>query len=509
MESLIITDAHGTPVGAATDYELDLDYGTSDQASNDFTLTVYDGVRPEDGSYIYIDGSDIGGVVDRMTDEVSSGVSGISWTGRCWAGILAGKILQPDAGQDYLTVSGTAGSVLTSLIQRVGLSSLFKAEGSAGIGSFQFDRYCTMWQGVTKMLQASGLKLRMREQDGIVTLSATPVTDHTSDSDQVDFKVTRDFRRVNHMIGLGQGDLAKRHIVHWYADKDGNLSQTQSQTGVDEITATYDYGSDEDAKLSDDTKKKLQELQGQGTVSITVPDGVSLDIGDVVHGADHATGLSVTARVARKTIKIDAGVPTVSYEVGEDTSTTGGSYTSGTGSAAVPVYAAGRGITIAGSTISAEVAKTDIDTLDKSLSQALTDASNALQTAKQAASGKGEKGEKGDPGPRGLPGKDGKDGKDGERGPIGPPGPQGEPGKDGKDGADGKQGPQGLPGKDGKDGEQGPQGEPGSVANAWASCWPVGSIYRSNRHVNPATLFGGGTWREVSDNISFAWVREE
>lgn len=167
------------------------------------------------------------------------------------------------------------------------------------------------------------------------------------------------------MIGLGQGQLHDRQVVHWYADSAGHLSQKQSLFGADEITAIYDASSDEPNALSDDTKQHLQELQGQGTATVTVHDGLQLGVGDIVHGQDPQTGVTVTASIVRVTVSLDGGIMRVSYDVGTPSATASGSTGSTSVAGSGMVYVPGKGISIDGSTISAQVTKADLEAVRK------------------------------------------------------------------------------------------------------------------------------------------------
>ena len=320
MVDLIITDSNHVDVRSAVDYTLDCAWGKEE---NDFELVVSGASTIDAGAYIYIDGSECGGVVDAMEDQLTSGVSTLTYSGRTWHGVLANKILEPDRGKDYLTVSGTASSVIGSLISRVGLDAVFDAvdaptAGAQTIKSYQFDRYVDAYSGLRKMCAASGLKLRLAYASGKVRVWAEPAAHYgdSIDSDLIDFDATRTWRKPNHLIGLGKGDLAARVVVHWYADAKGNVSQSQSLKGVDEITQVYDYSNAETAELNQKTREKLQELQSEGDVKVTVRDdaNVVFDVGDTVTARDNLTGITVNASITKKIVKVSGGVMSVDYE---------------------------------------------------------------------------------------------------------------------------------------------------------------------------------------------------
>lgn len=368
MVDLICADENGVPFHAVSDCVLDCAWGSGE---NDFELTLYDGTVLPDRGLVYVDGTEVGGIVDHMKDELSDGVSVVTYSGRSWHGMLAGKVLQPDSGQDYLKVSGPVNQVLSNLLARIGLSDVFKvrADSTKTIPTFRFDRYCTAYDGIRRMLAANDLKLMFQEVDGTIWMYAMPVVAHddTVDSDLVDFSITKDYRRTNHMIGLGKGDLRNRLVVHYYADGSGKVSNIRTFDGRDEIAAVYDYSSAEKNELDKQTKKQLQDLQGAGAVDVTVHDGLSLDVGDRVAGRDHVTGLTVTAIVLKKIVKLSGGLLSVSYEVGDAASskTEYSNYTSSSSSSGSTgggvVLTAGRGLSISGGTINAEVASEDLD----------------------------------------------------------------------------------------------------------------------------------------------------
>lgn len=319
MVDLIITDSNHVDVRSAADFTLDCAWGKEE---NDFELVMSGASTIDAGAYIYIDGSECGGVVDAMEDQLTSGVSTLTYSGRTWHGVLANKILEPDRGRDYLTVSGTASTVIGSLISRVGLDGVFDAvdsptAGAQTIKSYRFDRYTDCYTGLRRMCAANGLKLRLAYTSGQVNIWAEPVAHYgdSIDSDLIDFDATRTWRKPNHLIGLGKGDLASRVVVHWYADAKGNVSQTQSLRGVDEITQVYDYSSAETAELNQKTREKLQDLQSEGEVKVTVHEdsGIVFDVGDTVTARDNLTGITVNATISKKIVKVSDGVLSVDY----------------------------------------------------------------------------------------------------------------------------------------------------------------------------------------------------
>lgn len=489
MEPVLIvsgSDLEGTV--AVTDFDLDLAFGSDE---NDFELEM-DAPLLSGGEYVAIEGTEYGGVVDEI--KTSTDTPTVTYKGRSWHGMLAGKVLCPDAGADYLTVSGDANSVLASIVSRVGLSDVLKVEsGGSGIyvSSYSFDRYCDAYAGILAMLKASGAKLRMSAGQGGVRVWAEKVEafGDAIDSDVMDFTADEVHRRVNHLIGLGQGELKDRAVSHWYADASGNVSQKQTFIGADEIAAIYDYSNAEPDKLAEETQKKLKELQGEGSIDFTdVGIGDGACIGDAVTARDNRTGRTVTAPITKKVVKVSGGVLSVDYEVGS-TSTQQGVMSATGETSAGTVYTAGAGISIQSGRISADVTQGELDAVDKTAQQGVDDASAASAAAAKAqqtidgatlligtvstvaAGGKATAALSGDSPhwtldlgiPQGARGDQGVKGDTGATGPTGPQGPKGLKGDTGANGATGAQGPAGPQGPKGDTGPQGPQGVKGDT----------------------------------------------
>lgn len=320
---LIYTNADLVDQGVLQDCVLDLAFGADE---NDFELEVpAKGVTLEAGALLYIEGTEYGGMVDGVRYTSADGVK--RYTGRTWHGILNSKVIQPDAGADYYTVSGDANAVLAVVLQRLSLSALFvAADGSSGLSvSYQFNRYCGGYDGLRAMLDSVGGKLRMEVLGtGRVRLSAVPVTRYVKenewDSDRMTIDATQLWHPVNHLICLGKGDLRQRQVVHLYADANGDLSTTQTSTGLAERVAVYDYANAESLEsLTANGMAKLAEYQAGDSCKASLADSETVyDIGDVVGVCDAVTGLSVETTITKKIVTISGGVVTVSYKTGSE-----------------------------------------------------------------------------------------------------------------------------------------------------------------------------------------------
>lgn len=312
----------GRAFASTGDVELDLAYGDDE---NSFDLILPSSMKMSAGDRWVVDGTPWGGIVDTITTESTDGSTTVTYSGRSLQGVLVGKILAPDSGEDYLTVSGQLADVMSALVSRIGLQSLFRVElGVAGtIGDYRFERYVDAYAGLSSMLKTMGKRLTLTCDGDMVSLGASDIRewDGTVDSELMDFTASREYRRTNHLIGVGEGELKNRAVSEWFADEDGNVSRTQTQFGVDEVTEIYDYTNADVDELSDRTKEKLEDIQaGQGTIDISIRDGDTPQVGDTVTAYDVVTGLSVKSTVTKHIVKISDGVLTVDVEVGQDSS---------------------------------------------------------------------------------------------------------------------------------------------------------------------------------------------
>ena len=318
---LVYADKNKIDVGVLLDFSFDLAFGSGE---NDFVLEVSteNNVCKED-YLVYIEGTEYGGIVDAI--EVDSANRLIKYKGRTWHGILNSKVIQPDSGADYYTVSGDCNTIIGNLISRLSLGSLFRVVSeSSGISvsNYKFRRYTLAYDGLLNMLESVDAKLHIEYTvDGFVELSAIPAVNYADDeldSDHISFTISKTFNPINHLVCLGQGELRDRTVIHLYCDASGNISTSQTFTGLDEYMAVYDYPNVESAEeLETEGRKHLKELNGSDTIDVDLDDTYSFDIGDILQAVDVVTGISVTRRVTKKIVKIDKNIVNVNYKVGE------------------------------------------------------------------------------------------------------------------------------------------------------------------------------------------------
>ena len=140
------------------------------------------------GNMVYIPDTEFGGIIGKVL--TSTTLDYVELKGYTWRGRLEQKIISPPAGSDYKIVSGELNAVLKSLIEPEydGLFIVSSKDTGISVNNYQFDRYCTLLDGVTKMLKSKGCRLDIqhrREQGvpGYVLIRAVPIEDY---SDQIE-----------------------------------------------------------------------------------------------------------------------------------------------------------------------------------------------------------------------------------------------------------------------------------------------------------------------------------
>ena len=320
---LIYTDANREDVGVLLDYQFDLAFGTDE---NNFVLSVsLDDHVCSESYWIYIDGTEYGGIIDDI--EVNTETQRVTYKGRTFHGIIESKIVCPDAGQNYYVITNMdANTALATLITRLGLGDLFTASSESSgitITRYQFWRYITGYAGIRKMLDKNGAKLHMEidwDNDQVI-LSAIPYVsydDDELDSDHVNFTIDQVFNPINHMVCLGSGELKDRMVVHLYCDASGNISQTQTFTGLDERAEVLDYPNVEsEEQLIEEGESRLRAAWNASSVDIRLDDEYEFDIGDVITVSEIHTGVTLTRSVTKKIVTIKGDIFKCQYQVGE------------------------------------------------------------------------------------------------------------------------------------------------------------------------------------------------
>lgn len=264
---LIYTDKNRKDIDVLSDYELDEAFGKNE---NNFSLKISLSEHcMEPGCVIYAENTEYGGIIDTLNPNTKD--STLTYKGRTWHGILNSKVLEPDAGEDYLILSGEANSVLKEIITRLKLNDVFSvSEEDSGIEiiHYQCSRYPCAYDEIRKMLYEFMGKLTINCQMKTVLLSVSPLYDYSADEEwdanQLDFTIEKNYHPVNHLICLGSGDLKDRHVIHLFTDENGGIQpysfydnpyqdadyildkRNQILKEQEEVVEVYDYGNAQD-----------------------------------------------------------------------------------------------------------------------------------------------------------------------------------------------------------------------------------------------------------------------
>lgn len=324
----IVANEKGEELGYVKEANyIDLELGENNDFKLEFSTDAWKEEAYNWGYRIFIPNTEYGGLLEER--KTSTGQGTVTWLGYTWRGLLSQKIIQQPDNQTHLVVSGDANKIIKDIIGRR-FDSLFVVETEvSGIEfkNYQFDRYCTVLDGLEKMLASKQARLKISYKQGTpglldsaVLLSAVPITDWSeyleySQDGRLTF-TTEDYRRgVNHLICAGEGEGIERQILHLYVQKDGSIGETQYYTGLEEREALYSYTSMEDLEqLKKDGIKHLESLRNYSGMEAHI-NNVDVDIGDIVGGRDRVTGMSIQQPVIGKILTVKNNEIDVEYKL--------------------------------------------------------------------------------------------------------------------------------------------------------------------------------------------------
>ena len=199
------------------------------------------------------------------SDSPSHSVAGnsISYAGRTWHGVLAGKVLCPPEGSSHYTASGEANAAIAAMLAACPVGEPFavsNADSGLTVPATRMPRYCTLYEALRRAMRAAGARLSIAATQAGVELAAVGVRDwgDAMEPGRASFSATRVHRPVNHLVVLGKGEMEARRVVHLYADVSGRVSGTQTLFGVDERAEVYELSSEEGAELESKAHEKLE-----------------------------------------------------------------------------------------------------------------------------------------------------------------------------------------------------------------------------------------------------------
>ena len=326
MANLIVADSGGTEIREMVCKAFDFEVGDDE---NSFLITVERGDWediPEKGR-LYVPGTEFGGLYRRLGTDSAMGT--ISPGGRTWRGMLQKKIISPAAGANYATDTGELNAIIKRRVEAEFPRLIFGTTESTNVTvtNFRYDRYCTLYDGLQKLLKSKGYRLRIRYDQtrrGVV-VDAVLIRNYTdsiefSEDYEANFKIATNLDGVNHLICLGSGELAARVVKHLYVDGQGNIGTTQTFFGADEVAEVYDYAGAAESDLIRSGSERLRDLiKNNNTFEIDLQGSAdTIDIRDIVGGRDYLSGLYMTAPVTAKILRWKDGFATIEYMISND-----------------------------------------------------------------------------------------------------------------------------------------------------------------------------------------------
>ena len=320
---IVVADANGAELRSLLFTEYDFEVGDDD---NTFLVTC---LRSEwetiyDGSRIYIPNTEYGGLFKRLKTNTKNGT--ISAGGYTWRGMLQNKVLCPEEGDDYATDSGELNAIIGSRVSAAFPGLFVGSNESTGIEvDYQYNRYVTLYDGLKAMLKSVGYKMRISYdmETGKVIVEAVPIVDYSSQIEyssdmNANYYMTKEGTGVNHLVCLGNGELRDRVVVDLFVDENGNISETQTFFGVDEIAQVYDYAGAARDDLIQSGTDQLKQLRNQNSFRIDLETVTDVEIGDIVGGRDYTSGMRMTAPITTKVVTWRNGFETTEYKLSDD-----------------------------------------------------------------------------------------------------------------------------------------------------------------------------------------------
>ena len=329
-KQLILADQNLKDIKPVMDSEIDIAVGMSENVFEIIIRRDRWDERYAYGNIFYIKNTEFGGIIGRRKTNTEQDT--ISLYGNTWRGELDKKIIRPPSGQDYRKVSGELNAVLNTLVTEQFGDYFVVSQNDTGVSvtNYQFDRYCTLLDGITKMVKSVNHRLHIkymqqeRGQPGYVELSAVPVTDYSdqielSGDSRLDYVFDETKNGVNHLICLGKGELQDRQVIDLYVSKDGSIGKDQYYTGIDEIAQVYENTSAEAEELEEKGREQLQKLMNSTSFSMDVETlNMDVEVGDIVGGRDYMTGMYAAKPIVKKIYKVSKGEKSLEYEIEGD-----------------------------------------------------------------------------------------------------------------------------------------------------------------------------------------------
>lgn len=319
---MIVLDANLHEIGEI-ETDIDIEYGTSEDSTNDFEVTDAQMRNVAVGGF-YVPGTEIGGLFDYV--KINSDADFRVYRGFTWRGLLKNSIIMPDVGEDYKIVSGDANVVISNMLSGLfgGIFSVSAEDSGLILSNYQFPLYINFLDGIEGMLEKNDYRLKITAQKVQshrpiqILLEAVPavqVSGTYNEDNGIAMSYVINNMGINHLICGGSGELQNRMIRHLYIDNNGNISSTQYYFGLDERTAFYDYpNAESEDDLLEYGMQQLKELASSKSLTMQAPEQFNLEIGDKVRGV-FPDGTEIISPIVSKIYKISNGTMNIELKI--------------------------------------------------------------------------------------------------------------------------------------------------------------------------------------------------
>lgn len=320
MMPMVYTDPAGKPLGTIGCYQLSLEYGDAG-SDNEFELWTAQKVAGIGrGSLLFMPGKPWGGIVHAAGEDTRDGDL-LTFRGPTWFGALKHRHIRPPFGEDALKVSGSITDVVSALLVNARFSDVYCAgRGDPFEVSWEFDRYCSLLEGLSAVAEAHGKRMRLtRGLTGLTEISMVS-TDGVA-NDGRGFKcpfAAETCTPTNHLIVRGKGEGKDQEVIDLYSDWDGRISRSQSIFGTLEVEDVYDQFSLSGAELLAAGEKRLLEEQVFAYGELELTEAQSYELGQIVKFGSTVTGFQYTAPVKKIAIETNSlGETKVKNQLGD------------------------------------------------------------------------------------------------------------------------------------------------------------------------------------------------
>ncbi len=331
MERLIHADSNRAEVGIITDfvnYDSQIHHNC-ELTDNTFQIVLSVGAWQAEkimrGDYIYIDGSEFGGLVRSVNKNTNSDT--VTIKGCLWRALLAMRIITPPAGQAYKVYENVELNTMIADVIGNDYVNLFQvsSEDTGVTTSYQF-RYQTKLAGLSKALLQVGYTLSCEydasiQREKVTARHCIDYSDYADISSDLGIGLSITVGRVddyNHCIALGTGELTERMVRElWLYNGTIYTEKPAALLEGDIRSMTFDYpNAESEDELLSSARDALLEHAPLTTAEIDLSQiQLDLQLDDTILTVDRDLNISATKSVSQRVLTISTRGETIRTEV--------------------------------------------------------------------------------------------------------------------------------------------------------------------------------------------------